>query len=240
MRRQLFALGLAVAGVVSVSACNPMMDKVFRDDAALTAKVTSVRLDGMKAGSVTVVGGTAKPSLARTIHYKDNRPEGPTHRIENGVLVLSGCGMDDCSVSYDIKVPAGLPVSGGTTSGSIHLSHVGQVNVTGHSGEITLDDVAGPVVARTHNGRIKGAGISGKIDAETSNGAIDLTPSKAESVRAKTTNGAITLTVPKDGRYQVTSHTSNGGRDIGVQNDPSAANRLDLTTSNGHIEVRAA
>lgn len=243
MRRRMLGLGLAaVTGAVTLSACDMQgMNKTYEDDAALTAKVTAVRLDGIDAGSVTVDGGTAKPSLARTIHYRDKRPDGPTHRVENGVLILSGCGMSHCSVSYDIKVPAGLPVSGRTSAGAIRLTDVGQVDVTAHSGQIQLDGVAGNVRAHTSNGRIVGTGLNGgSVDAETSNGAITLTPSKAQSVRAKTTNGAITLTVPAGGRYQVLTHTSNGGRDIGVQNDPAAANRLDLTTSNGHITVKTA
>ncbi|WP_026412567.1 DUF4097 family beta strand repeat-containing protein [Actinomadura oligospora] len=241
MRRQLLSLGLAVTAVVTLTACDPDMDKIHRDAAALTAKVTAVRLDGIRSGSVKVVGGTAKASLTRTIHYADKRPDGPTHRIENGVLVLSGCDVSDCSISYDIKVPAGVPVSGGTTNGSITLSHVGQVNVTTHSGRVELDGVSGSVTARTHDGRISGSGLGGdSIDVQTSNGAVDLTPTKPENIRAKTSNGAITLTVPKDGRYQVTTHTSNGKRDIGVPNDPSGRHRLDLTTSNGRIEVRAA
>ncbi|MEV5573413.1 DUF4097 family beta strand repeat-containing protein [Spirillospora sp. NPDC052269] len=242
MRRHLLSLGLAVTGVVAVTACDPITDKTYKDDAALTAKVTAVKLDGITSGSVTVTGGTAKASLARTIHYRDKRPDGPTHRVENGVLVLSGChGISDCSVSYDIKVPAGLPVTGGTSNGAITLSHVGQVSVTAHSGHIELKDVSGSVTARTSNGRIEGEGLGGPIDVQTSNGAIELTAAKNADVRAKTSNGAITVTVPAGEHYRVTAHTHNGEPDVGgVPNDPSAQHHLDLTTNNGHIELLAA
>ncbi|MCP2340283.1 DUF4097 family beta strand repeat-containing protein [Actinomadura rupiterrae] len=239
MRRQFLSLALAASGVATLAACDFGPDSTYGDSAALTAKVTSVRLDGIGAGSVTVRGGASKPALARTIQYSGSRPDGPTHRVTGGVLVLSGCGRH-CSVSYTLDLPAGLPVSGDTSNGSVRLTRVGQVNVTTHSGSIQLDGVTGSVTAHTSNGRIEGRGLSGDaIEARTSNGSISLTPAKPQSIRAKTTNGSITLTVPA-GPYQVVAHSSNSGRDIRIPNDPSARNHLDLTTSNGHITVAQA
>ncbi|MFG2042511.1 hypothetical protein [Dactylosporangium sp. NPDC048998] len=205
MRRQLHILKVvAIAGIVvgGLGACGSMPAKTFEDDSALQGAITSVRLDN-SSGGVELRGkeGADEVSMHRKVEYRGDRPHGATHKVENGVLVLGGCGRH-CSVSYSIDLPAGLPVSGETSTGAISLSHVGEVSVSTGSGRIVLDEVTGSVDVRTTNGRIGGRGLAGgRIRAETSNGAIELTPTTSQDIQAKTSNGHITLTVPA-GRYQ--------------------------------------
>ncbi|MFG3052740.1 DUF4097 domain-containing protein [Kitasatospora sp. NPDC048239] len=235
--RYLGALVLAGIAAGGLSACTPGTNA--QDDAEVSEKITSVRLDS-SSGGVTINGreGAGRISVHRSIDYQDDRP-GTTTRVENGVLVLGGCGQH-CSVNYTLEVPAGLPVDGQTSSGAVSLTRVGPVKVTTHSGGITLDGVAGPVEVQTTNGAIRGTGLNGdRIQAQTSNGQIDLTPAKAQDVRAKTSNGAISLTVPA-ATYKVAAQTSNGRKEIGVTNDPAGRYQLDLTTSNGRITVKNA
>lgn len=241
MRQRAHVIAAATASVIgatAVAACDGGPESTFEDDATVTQRITSVRLDG-RSGGVTLRGekGRAKVDLHRAVRYRDDRPKGPTHRVEDGVLVLRGCG-DDCSVDYTVRLPAGLPVSGRTTSGEIRLSDVGEVSVRTTSGSISLDGVAGPAKAHTTNGEVKGRGLrGGRVQAETSNGTIDLVPATAMDVRAKTSNGGIVLAVPP-GRYRVSAKTDNGDREIGVANDPSGDHTLDLTTGNGEITVK--
>ncbi|MGW5123784.1 DUF4097 family beta strand repeat-containing protein [Streptomyces sp. NPDC004069] len=241
MRQRVRALGILAATVVAagqLAACGLAQGKTFEDDSTLSGKITSVRLE-TRAGSVTVNGtkGNGGLSLHRSVTYRGDKPRGATHRIEDGVLVLGGCGSR-CSVSYTVDVPAGVPVSGGTSNGSVHLTHVGAVKLSTSSGTIELNGVSGPVEARTSNGRISGHGITGpRIRARTSNGSIDLTLDTAQDVRARTSNGHISLTVP-EARYKVTAKAGNGARNIDVTDDPSGEHRLDLTTSNGAITVK--
>ncbi|MQS17769.1 DUF4097 family beta strand repeat protein [Streptomyces kaniharaensis] len=234
-RRYIGALVIAGIAVGGLSACSPRTE--FSDDATVTEKVTAVRLD-TSAGSVTVHGkaGATQIAVHRTIGYEHDRP-GATTRLENGVLVLGGCG-DDCSASYTVEIPAGLPITGETSAGEISLSQVGEVSVRTSSGSITLDGVAGPVDVHTSNGAIEGTGLQGdRIRAQTSNGRIRLTPGKAQDVTAKTSNGAITLTVPAAAYHVITSNSS-GDIHVGVPDDPAGRYRLDLGTSNGGITVR--
>ncbi len=134
-------------------------------------------------------------------------------------VILGGCG-GRCSVNYTVDVPAGVPVSGEVSSGSIHLTRVGAVKV------------------KTSNGRITGQDITGtRIQAQTTNGAINLTPATPLDVQASTSNGAITLTLPK-ADYQVMADTNNGDKTIGVSDDPSGKFRLELKSSNGDITVK--
>ncbi|MDL4775380.1 MULTISPECIES: DUF4097 family beta strand repeat-containing protein [Thermomonosporaceae] len=244
MRQKLRVLGavtVVALGAGTVGACDgPWKRTTFEDDAAVPGKITSVRLEN-RSGGIALHGrqGLAKVTLHRSVSYRDHRPDGPTHRVEGGVLVLGGCG-DRCSVGYTADIPAGIPVTGGVSSGAITLSAVGGVRVTASSGRITLDGTGGPVSVRTSSGRIRGTGLrGGKIEARTSNGAIDLAPATPSDVRAQTSNGAIKVTVPA-GRYRVSAKTSHGGKHIGVADDPAGAHRLDLTTSNGAITVKTA
>ncbi|MEU6117593.1 DUF4097 family beta strand repeat-containing protein [Streptomyces sp. NPDC047117] len=236
-RRLISVTLVAGLGTGALVACDAVSGRTFKDDATVSQKITSVRLDS-RAGGVELRGGkgVTEVSVHRTVTYHDERPQGASHRVENGVLVLGGCGRD-CSVNYTVELPAGLPVSGGTTAGAIRLSRVGKVNVGTSDGAIELDGVSGRADVRTSNGRIHGRGLAGgPITARTTNGEIDLAPGRPQDVRAETSNGAITLTVPA-ARYDVSARTSNGDKRIEVSDDPDGRYRLDLTTSNGSITV---
>ncbi|MFI6206344.1 DUF4097 family beta strand repeat-containing protein [Streptomyces sp. NPDC051041] len=240
MRQQLRRLGiLATAGLATagLAACGLVQGETFEDDSTLSGKITSVRLEN-GSGGVTVNGTDGGAlSLHREIEYRGDKPEGATHRIEDGVLVLGGCGSR-CSVNYTVDVPAGVPVSGEVSSGAVHLAKVGEVKVTTSSGRIEMNGVSGAVEVKTSNGRITGEDIkAARIKAETSNGGIDLTPSTPVDVQAKTSNGDITLTMPQAG-YRISAESNNGDKNIDVPNDPAGRYELGLKTSNGDITVK--
>ncbi|MEU9673846.1 MULTISPECIES: DUF4097 family beta strand repeat-containing protein [Streptomyces] len=240
MFQLLRGLGLvAVSGtaVVSLASCGIIQGETYEDDSTLSGKITSVRLDN-GSGGVTVNGvKDGALALHRKIEFRGDRPQGATHRIEDGVLILGGCG-NRCSVNYTVDVPAGIPVSGEVSSGAIRLAQVGSVEVTTSSGRVEMDGVTGTVQVRTSNGQINGTGIKGdSIQAQTSNGRINLTPDTPADVRAQTSNGAVTLTVPK-ASYKVTVDSNNGDQTIDVPSDPAGEYELGVRTSNGDITVR--
>ncbi|MFI1018827.1 DUF4097 family beta strand repeat-containing protein [Streptomyces sp. NPDC020965] len=239
-RRYLAIYAAASISVGGLSACNLTKGETFEDDTTLSGKVTSVRIEN-GSGGVTLRGteGGGALALERSIEYKDDKPSGETHRVEDGVLVLGGCGSR-CSVRYTVDVPVGVGVSGKTSSGAVRLSKVGAVKVSTNSGRIEMDGVSGSVDVRTSNGRITGRGLAGReIEAETSNGAIELTPKTPQSIRAKTSNGDITLTLPA-AQYQVSADSNNGDKNIGITHDPGGEFRLGLTSGNGDITVKTA
>ncbi|RJO73350.1 hypothetical protein D5S18_19075 [Nocardia panacis] len=240
MGNLLRALALAGLGTIAVSSCSTVQPTHIEDSATLTQQISSIRLD-MEAGGVNVEGrADAGPvALKRNFSYHGAKPSDVTYRVENGQLVLGGCGTD-CAVTYTLTVPVNLPVSGSTTTGAITLSRVGSVDVSTHDGHVQLDNVAGPVKAETSNGRIQGQAINGsKVEAKTSNGSIDLTLAVAQDVRATTSNGSVTLAVP-NGNYQVSAETTNGRKNIDVPNTPAGQYHLDIRTSNGQITVKPA
>lgn len=213
--------GLLAAGLVVLGGCGLLPRSSFEDEAVVTEPVTSVRLE-LDNGRVTVRGAAdaTEVSVHRSVRHRGSRPEDPTFEVTGGVLVLRGCGRN-CGVDYTVDLPAGLPVSGATSNGEIRLSGVGEVDVQTANGAITLDGAAGPVVVSTDNGR------------------IDITLEEPQDVWAETSNGAISLTVP-GGTYQVSTHTGNGRVDNPIPDDPAGEHRLELSTGNGAITVRAA
>lgn len=241
-KKQRRLLGAIAAGVSlsALSACNLLPGTTFKDESVVTEEIKSVRLDSGD-GNVTIKGAenADQVSIQRSVDYRGDKPQGKSHSVEDGVLVLAGCGSD-CSVSYTVELPAGLPVSGGTRNGSITLSRVGDVDVSTGDGAISLDQVSGKINVRSSNGRIDGTGLAGtSVKAQTSNGAVDLTLSKPQGVWVKTNNGKVDLTVPEHS-YQVTTTTSNGKQNVNITEDPQGEFLLDLTTGNGHININPA
>lgn len=238
-RRRVAALLVCTTAAV-LAGCGGLPNKTLEDNATVTDRITAVRLD-TEAGGIELRGrdGATAVSVHRKLAYRDALPDGPTFRVENGVLVLSGCGRN-CAAQYTVEGPTGLAVTGGTSAGAVVLAQVGQVNVTTEAGNISLDGVAGPVDARTSNGQITGRGLRGtEARVETSNGSVDLEPAVPQNVTATTSNGDVTLRVPAAG-YQVRTDTSLGRTDVRIANDPAGRYRLDLSTSNGDITVEPA
>lgn len=228
------AAGIAVGGL---SSCG-LASKTYKDSGTLSGKITAVRLDN-GSGGVTIKGvpSDSALSLHRKVQYRGHKPDGASYRMENGVLVLGGCG-NRCSVTYTVDVPTGVPVSGKVSNGAVHLRHVGPVDVTTTNGAVELNGVTGSVQVRTTNGRITGKDLrSDRITTRTTNGRIDLTADTPADVQANTTNGAVTLTLPQ-ARYRMTTESNNGSRHVSIPNTPSAQHKVGVRTTNGGITVR--
>lgn len=220
-RRLLGPVALVAVGAGLVSGCGQLFDSTFEDDTVLAEAITSVRVENSNGG-VTLRGDGAatEVSVHRKVSHHGSRPEQPSHRVEDGVLILAGCGAR-CTVEYTVDLPAGLPVGGETSNGDLRLSRMGEVDV------------------RTENGSVELDGATGAVAVQTDNGKVELVLDTPQDVRAATDNGGITVTVP-DGTYQVTAHTDNGDTDIQVVDDPAGTHRIDLSTGNGPITLRPA
>ncbi|MEV4436200.1 DUF4097 family beta strand repeat-containing protein [Streptomyces sp. NPDC049585] len=236
--RLITALAATGVAVGALGACGSLLNKDFEDDTTISQKITSVRIDN-GSGAVTLIGddGGTNVGLHRRVEYGGDRPQGATHRIEDGVLVLRGCG-DDCAVAYTVHLPAGLPVTGKNSSGALTLKKTGAVSVSTDSGAIDVKDVKGPVDVRADSGAITGRGLGGgPVQAKTGSGAIDLTLSSPQDVRVDAGSGAVDLAVPA-AAYRVAAKTGSGGKDIEVENDSSGKYRIDASTGSGALTIK--
>lgn len=238
--RVLTAAALAALTVSGLCACSALDQKTFQDDAKVSQKVTSIRLDD-KDGDVKVdpSAGASTISVHRKVNYRGDKPSGTSFRVENGVLMLSGCGKN-CGVDYVVKVPAGLPVTGGTSNGGLTLTDVGTVDVHTTNGEIAVNNATGPMKLRTSNGDVNVRDLKGGgIDTQTSNGEVTIQTATPQNIKARTTSGSLTVTTPPAG-YQISASDSNGDKNVAFKDDPSGKYRLDLSTTNGDLTVKSA
>ncbi|WFB05684.1 DUF4097 domain-containing protein [Streptomyces sp. LX-29] len=239
-RRLLTAAALAALTVSGLSACSALNQKTFEDDAKVPQRVTSIRLD-TRNGHVKVDASADAPTISvhRKVNYRGDKPSSMSFRVRDGVLVLSGCGKD-CGVDYVVKVPAGLPVTGGTSNAGLTLTDVGAVDVHTSNGEIAVTNATGPVKLRTSNGDVNVKDVKGGgIDVQTSNGGVTIQTATPQDIKARTTSGNLTVTVPP-AKYQISANDSNGDKNVAFTNDPSGKYRLDLSTTNGDLTVKSS
>lgn len=238
--RNVRLLGGVAAAAVAVGAlggCGLLPGTEFEDEAVVKDEITSVRLANGD-GAITLNGDRSakRVSLSREVEYRMGSKPDASHKVEDGVLVLGGCGRH-CTVNYTVDLPAGLAVEGRTSNGSITLTKMSTVKVTTSNGPIRLKDITGDVEAKTSNGRVEGSGLAGqRVSAESSNGPVNLSVTDPREVRIKSSNGRIDLAVPA-GKYDVSADTSNGDKDIGVDTAERSDRSIELSTSNGDITV---
>jgi hypothetical protein len=170
------------------------------------------------------------------------------------------------SESIDIAIPdnSKCNLSLRTSNGNMtvnSLSVDGNISSETSNGSIDTNDIniTGSFDAKTTNGAITENNISSKeFSANSSNGKINLTNvTSLESITGTTSNGEIGITniiagtgirlQSSNGRisgiikgnmrdFGITSHTSNGSNNL-PNNMPGGTKTLDVTTSNGAIDI---
>ncbi|MBV2352871.1 DUF4097 family beta strand repeat protein [Streptomyces sp. J2-1] len=223
-----------------LSACSGLTQHTFEDDAKVSKEVTSVRIDNTN-GSVKVdaTADSSVISVNRKVSYRGDEPSGTSFRVADGVLTLGGCGRN-CGVSYVVKAPAGLPVTGGTSNGGIALTGVGPADVHTSNGNIEVTRAKGPVKLRTTNAEVTVTDVEhGGIDARTTNGEMTIRTANAQDIKARTTNAGLTVTAPP-ARYRISARGTGGEKRLAFRDDPSGGYRLDLSTTNGDLTLDSA
>jgi hypothetical protein len=232
------AAGAAVAtGLGVLGACGWDITKErASEETKLTERITAVRFAN-DAGNVTIRPG-ASSSVHREIHYEDEVP-GPTHHVENGVLVLEDCPDDGCWIDYELVVPEGARVDGAVESGNAEVRGVAEVNLRSSSGDVTVDDVEGAVNVEASSGNVTLDRIGGTAQVQASSGNVTVDLAAAQDVRVDVASGNVEVTVP-DAAYRVDARTDSGAVDSDIQDDETAQRHLDLHTESGNIQVRGS
>jgi DUF4097 and DUF4098 domain-containing protein YvlB len=80
---------------------------------------------------------------------------------------------------------------------------------------------------------------AGPVDLKVTSGDITTKLSAANKVKAQTTSGDVHVIVPP-GRYNVSTNTGSGdAMVVGVQNDLTATNTIEVRTASGDASVSA-
>ena len=146
---------------------------------------------------------------------------------------------NDTSVSFTVRVPAGVRFAGRTVNGKVSADNLGaDVEATTVNGSINVS-TTGLARAQTVNGSINvtmgRADWQGEMEFKTVNGGINVSfpASLAADVEARTTNGDISTDFPLTvqgtfGRRHLSGSIGGGGRE------------LRLETVNGSVQIRRA
>ena len=143
------------------------------------------------------------------------------------------------SVSYEISVPVGQPLSLASNNGGISIEHVrAQIDFRTQNGGVSLTDVGGAVKGRTQNGGVhvslQGQRWDGQgLEVETQNGGVNLLLPDGYSARIETStvNGRISTDFPVTATGTIDRRHLAGDINAG-------GTTLRLTTVNGGVSIR--
>jgi DUF4097 and DUF4098 domain-containing protein YvlB len=202
------------AGLLMLGACGWTGRNTENDDATVDQSFGSVRIAN-DSGQVKIHAG-AQAKVHRTIHFDDRKP-GNTFRVENNTLVIESCKERNCSIDYDITVPAGTKVDGAISSGSVELDGVtsvnlkadsgrvsmrhisGKVNLDSSSGSVHIEDADDAVAVRSDSGRVTVDGAAGAVSVHAESGSVEaLKVGGAVEVRSESGSVTAALTSPQN------------------------------------------
>jgi hypothetical protein len=251
MSRRRVVLGVCAIGVgtLLLSGCDGfrVTSSQFSDDTGVQQAVTAVRLE-TGSGTVRVRVGP-QPNIHRTVYHVNERP-GQTSRFDGSTLVLEDCKQRNCSVDYDVTLPAGAKVMGDVGSGEVEIVAMSEVGVRAGSGDVRVRDVPGPVTVDVASGRAELTGLGQTAVVEASSGDIVLAGIKGDvTVRShsgeveasglsgkasvESSSGDVRITMATAQSVKATA--SSGSIQLRVPR--SGAYRLDIETSSGDQNV---
>jgi hypothetical protein len=188
------------------------------------------------SGSRIVVAGTLRGSLAR--------PAFSSRPAASGLALHSSCRLGfvgSCTMTYDISVPRGLPVSLADATGDLTVSGLsGQVTLSDGSGDISASALSGSVRLSDGSGDIAVTGLAGTdVTGTEGTGDITLTFSKVPlEVDVTAATGDITLILPRGPTtYQV--HASSATGDVGdtLERAPSSPHVIVASSGSGDVSI---
>ena len=216
-------------------------------------KITEIVLTGGNGDVVVTTAPVTETTITRVVRRSSD--PGPSYRLVGTTLNIdASCGAD-CSVSYEIKAPAGVAVRGRLRGGDVQLDGVGTTELEVTTGDLTVRDATGPVQVRgttgdlqvlnakgpvklqSTTGDVRALNAGGAVEARVTTGDIDVVLAAPHSVIAESTTGDVDVTVPQ-GSYKVVTQAGSGEVDLhGLVSEATATNVLDLKVSSGDINV---
>jgi hypothetical protein len=254
LTRRAGVLVLIAVTAVALAACGDIGARLTFID-TVKSKVTEIAVQG-GSGDVTVHTAAVTETTIKRVVQNHSDP-GPSYRMEGSVLRIDTVCGPDCTVSYDIQAPTGVAVTGGLTSGDVRLTDVksadltvtsgdivvsdatAAVKATSRSGDMTVNGAGGPVTLQAGSGDVRAVDLAGTVDVRASSGDVDVRLTKPASVTAEASSGDVRVTVPA-GAYQVRTGTGSGDANVGIANDPSATNVLDVRARSGDVTISSA
>jgi hypothetical protein len=254
--RRAGALTLVAATTAALTGCAGVLGAKMTYNDTVQKKITEIRIDG-DSGDVNIkTAAVDETTITRLVRHSSN-PEA-SYRLDGTVLTIdTDCGHN-CSVSYEIKAPAGVAVSGELHSGDVALDGVGATdlqvtsgNVTAHntvgavklratSGDVDVFDSKAAVTAQVTSGNVRAMNAAGPVDIKATSGDVQVKMAVVQPVRAHASSGNVDVIVPP-GSYKIVTDTGSGDESVaGLTNDPSSSTLIDARAGSGDVSVTAA
>lgn len=155
----------------------------------------------------------------------------------------TGNHKNDTSVSFAVRVPAGVHFNGHTVNGSVNAKELdGNVLASTVNGDVRVS-TTGYAQASTVNGSISvacgRANWQDELEFSTVNGSIEVTlPTHTQTAfSASLVNGSITTDLPITIKGKVDKRNMNGI--LGGSGENSSGRKLRMNTVNGSITVKS-
>lgn len=206
-------------------------------DAEVSERITAVELDNDSGNVIVRADDVTRTQIKQRFDYRFSQPDN-AFEVDDGTLKLKDCGWW-CSVDYEVIVPLDTEVSGEMDSGNLTLIGLASANVKADSGDIKLEDIAGPVTLDIDSGNVEGTGLGGDLTVNADSGTLDLTFVEPVNVKADVDSGDVELTLP-DVEYQVDVDIDSGTDDIQVDQGTGADHVLEFVIDSGDLTVHAA
>jgi DUF4097 and DUF4098 domain-containing protein YvlB len=236
-------LVITALGVLGLTSCG-WTRNTAEDETAIGQTITSVRVTN-DSGNVNIKTGD-QTKVHRKIHYNDDKP-GSTHRVEGAALIVEACNVRDCSIDYDIVVPAGTKVTSAVDSGNTEITGVASANVKASSGGVTVRGVAGAVNVDSDAGSVQVSDIGAAVKVNAQSGRVTLDNVRAAAsvqadsgtIEARGIGGAVdlradsgTVNASLTSQQNVRAATDSGNVTVTV---PRGAYRVKTSTDSGNV-----
>lgn len=215
------------------------------------------------SGDIRVVRGVDESvTVERRVRWSAVRPrltervDGDTLRVSSQCRAWPGLG---CSTDFTLRVPPGVSISAGSSSGDVIVRDVdGDVRLSSSSGTVRVRDVGGEAILSSSSGDIEADDIGGRLSAQASSGDITATGLRStevdtksgsgdtrlefsrppDTVRVVVSSGDVDIAVPGRDPYRVKVETSSGDENVDVRQDPSVSRSMTVRVSSGDVTVR--
>jgi putative adhesin len=251
--RRAAVLALIAASTTALTGCAGVIGAKMTYDDTEKGKITDIVLTG-GSGDVTVTAGEVTETSIRRVIRRSSNPGSP-YRLDGTTLNIdTSCGAN-CSVSYEIKTPAGVNVRGREHSGDVVLKGVGVTDIELTSGDVSVSGATGAVAIRatsgdiqvtdakssvkvhTTSGDVEATRVAGPADLKVTSGDMHVELTAPNSVTAQSTSGDIWVEVPASS-YRVTTHSGSGDEKLeGLTSDATSKNVIDVRVTSGDITV---
>ena len=251
VRRALAAVAGLLALALIVSAAYALVDLTARHTFVERSAYAGVRsLDVHDATGGVVLTPAPAGAPVRVVTHVTEGLSTPrrtaARRSGGGLLLAASCSTvlaSECSVSYEIAVPAGTRLLVRSSADDVVATGVASsasIDLESSAGTVVATGLRAPLVRLSSSaGDVHATGVSGaRVVADSSAGDVDLdlaTP--AQSLAARSSAGDVALTVP-DAVYAVDATSSAGYvLDAALRKDPSARRTISAASSAGDVRI---